>query len=66
MGVKVTYNDGVFTPIDEVQDARPGKVYRVFAEEELRDLQETMGWLKAAEKSFDFWKNEEDAIYDSL
>lgn len=27
---------------------------------------ETLGWLKLAESSFDFWDNEDDAIYDDL
>jgi hypothetical protein len=38
----------------------------------LRDLpalifdQEDLLWLKAAEKSFAFWDNPEDAVYDKL
>jgi hypothetical protein len=27
---------------------------------------EDYGWLKLAESSFDFWDNEEDAIYDQM
>jgi hypothetical protein len=27
---------------------------------------EDYGWLKLAESSFEFWDNEEDAIYDQL
>jgi len=27
---------------------------------------DAVGWLKAAESSFEFWDNEEDAIYDQL
>jgi hypothetical protein len=27
---------------------------------------EALGWLKAAEKSFDFWDNPADAVYDTL
>jgi len=27
---------------------------------------ETVGWLKAAESSFEFWDNEEDTVYDQL
>lgn len=27
---------------------------------------EDYGWLKAAESAFEFWDNEEDAIYDEL
>lgn len=38
----------------------------------LRDLpalifdREDLLWLRAAEKSFDFWENPEDAVYDKL
>ena len=39
----------------------PARLYRVFSEEELRSLSEGFAWLKAAEKSFDFWNNSEDA-----
>ena len=66
MSIKATYIDGVFKPIDQVTDAVPGKTYRVFSEEELRELTEDLQWLKAAEKSFEFWDNEEDAVYDDL
>ena len=66
MSVKAEYTDGVFKPLEKVPDAAPGKVYRVFSEEEFRGLNENSVWLKAAEKSFDFWDNEEDAIYDKL
>jgi hypothetical protein len=38
----------------------------VFSDEELRDIRETVGWLKAAEKSFDFWNNPADDVYDTL
>jgi hypothetical protein len=27
---------------------------------------EDYGWLKLAESAFDFWDNEEDAIYDQM
>jgi predicted DNA-binding antitoxin AbrB/MazE fold protein len=64
MSVKATYKDGVFKPLENVEDAAPGRVYTVFSEEELRDMRETLGWLKVAEKSFDFWNNQEDAVYD--
>ena len=66
MSVKAEYIDGVFKPLEEVPDAVPGKVYRVFSEEELRSLDESSVWLKAAAKSFRFWDNEEDAVYDKL
>jgi hypothetical protein len=38
----------------------------VFADEELRDIRETVGWLKAAEWRFEFWNNPADAVYDTL
>ena len=49
-------------PLEKVEGAKPGKVYTVFFDEELHDLREMFGWLKAAEKSFDFWNNPADAI----
>jgi hypothetical protein len=66
MSVKAEYYDGIFRPLEKVPDAVPGKVYRVFSEEELRSLTDSLIWLKAAEKSFEFWNNEEDAAYDNL
>ena len=66
MSVKAEYVNGIFRPLEKVSDAVPGKVYRVFSEEELRSLTENFAWLKAAEKSFQFWNNEEDAVYDKL
>lgn len=66
MSIKVAYRDGVFEPLDDVQGTRPGTIYTAFSDEELRDLLETLGWLKAAERSFDFWDNPADAVYDAL
>jgi predicted DNA-binding antitoxin AbrB/MazE fold protein len=66
MSIKVTYKDGVFEPLERVEGARPGTIYTVFSEEELRDIRETVGWLKAAELSFAFWNNPADAVYDTL
>ncbi|MGI8784299.1 MAG: toxin-antitoxin system, antitoxin component, Xre family protein [Acidobacteriota bacterium] len=66
MSVKARYESGVFKPIEEVRDAAPDKVYQVFSDEELRDLAENVAWLRASEKSFAFWDNPEDAIYDRL
>ena len=43
-----------------------GEVYRVFSEEELHGLKDDLAWLKAAERSFEFWDNEEDAAYDNV
>ena len=66
MSVKAKYRDGVFVPVEETEQLTSGRIYTVFSEDELRELRETLGWLKAAEKSFDFWENEDDALYDSL
>ncbi len=66
MSVKAEYVNGVFRPLEKVKDALPGKLYMVFSEEELRTLREDFAWLKAAEDSFAFWNNPDDAIYDSL
>ena len=66
MSIRVTYKDGVFEPLERVEGARPGTVYTVFSEEELRDIREAVGWLKVAELSFEFWNNPADAVYDTL
>jgi predicted DNA-binding antitoxin AbrB/MazE fold protein len=66
MSIKVAYKNGVFEPLEKVEDAEAGAMYTAFSEQELRDLRETLGWLKAAEKSFEFWDNPADAVYDSL
>ena len=66
MSIKATYIDGVFKPIDQVTDAVPGMTYRVFSEEELRELNENLHWMKAAERNFEFWNNKKNAVYDNL
>lgn len=66
MSIKIAYRDGVFQPLDKVEGAKPGDVYTAFSEEELRAIRETLGWLKASEKSFEFWNNPSDAVYDTL
>jgi hypothetical protein len=50
----------------EVKGAVPGKAYRVFSDEELQALTEGVQWLRAAEPAFEFWNNDDDAIYDQL
>lgn len=65
MSIKVAYKNSVFEPLEDVEDARPGEIYTAFSEEELRDIRETLGWLKAAEQSFEFWNNPSDAVYDT-
>ena len=66
MSIKATYADGVFRPIERVRAGTPGEIFTVFSDEELEDLRQTLGWLKSSEKSFEFWNNEQDAIYDNL
>ena len=66
MSFKARYIEGVFKPLEEVQGAVPGKTYWVFSEEELSDLNEDLQWMRFAEKSFAFWNNDEDAVYDNL
>lgn len=66
MSIKVTYKDGVFEPLEDVKSVRPGQNYTVFSDEELDEIREMLGWLKAAEKSFEFWDNPADAVYDTL
>jgi hypothetical protein len=66
MSIKITYKDGIFKPLEDVKGVRPGQRYTAFSDEELADIRETLGWLKAAEKSFEFWNNSADAVYDNL
>ena len=66
MGIKAEYRDEVFVPLQEVEEPTPGEVYQVFSESELQRLAADVPWLKASERSFEFWDNEEDAVYDSL
>jgi predicted DNA-binding antitoxin AbrB/MazE fold protein len=66
MSIKVTYKDGIFEPLEDVGDVRPGQICTVLSDEELGEILETIGWLKAAEKSFEFWDNPDDAVYDTL
>jgi predicted DNA-binding antitoxin AbrB/MazE fold protein len=66
VSIAARYENGVFRPLEEVTSAAQGEVYRVFSEDELRGLKEDLVWLKAAERSFAFWDNEEDAVYDSV
>ena len=66
MSIKAEYRDGVYVPLQEVEEPTPGEVYQVFSEDELKRLAADVPWLKASERSFEFWENEEDAVYDSL
>jgi hypothetical protein len=66
MSIPARYENVVFRPLEEAKGAASGEVYRVFSEEELRGLKDELAWLKAAERSFEFWDNEEDAVYDNV
>jgi predicted DNA-binding antitoxin AbrB/MazE fold protein len=66
MSIPARYENGVFRPLEEVMGAADGEVYRVFSAEELHSLKDELAWLKAAERSFEFWDNEEDAVYDNV
>ncbi len=66
MSIKAEYRDGVYVPLQEVEEPTPGEVYQVFSESELKRLVADIPWLKASERSFEFWENEEDAVHDSL
>ncbi|WP_420614913.1 hypothetical protein [Candidatus Palauibacter sp.] len=66
MSIKAEYRDGVFAPLHEVEEPTAGEVYEVFSEGELKRLAANLPWLKDSERSFEFWENEEDAVYDSL
>ncbi len=54
MSITVSFKDGVFAPLEKVEGAKQGTIYTVFSDETLRNIRETVGWLKAADKSFDF------------
>ena len=66
MSIKVEYSNGVFKPLDKIENVEAGKVYTVFSDDELQSITENIRWLKASEKSFEFWNNPEDAVYDNL
>jgi predicted DNA-binding antitoxin AbrB/MazE fold protein len=66
MSIKVEFDNGVFKPPEKVENIPAGAVYTVLSEDELRSLAEDLEWLKASQKSFEFWDNPEDAIYDTL
>ena len=65
MSIKVTYGDGVFEPVDDVTNARPGQNYMVYSDQKLAEIRETIG-PKIADKTFEFWDNPADALYDNL
>lgn len=66
MSIEVTYRNGVFVSLEEVKRLRPGQQYTVFSDEELAEIRVTLGWLKAAKQSFQFWNNAADDVYDEM
>ena len=66
MSIPARYENGVFRPLEELEGATNGEVYRVSSEEDLHGLRDELAWLRAAERSFEFWDNEDDAAYDNV
>jgi predicted DNA-binding antitoxin AbrB/MazE fold protein len=66
MSIKVEYLNGVFKPLENVENIQPGRMYTVFSDDELRSLATNLDMLKASEKSFEFWNNADDSVYDTL
>ena len=62
MGIKVTFKDGIFEPLEDVKGVHPGETYTVSSDEKLNEIRETLGSLKAAEKSFEFSNNPADDV----
>ncbi len=42
MSLRAEFVDGVFKPLDGAGDAKPGQVYHVFSEDDLRALADDM------------------------
>ena len=60
VSVRVCFKNGVFEPIVRGRGMRRGQICTVFLDEELRVIRETIGWLTAVEKSFEFWNDDID------
>jgi hypothetical protein len=65
MSIEVTYRDGVFEPVEDVTTVPPRQNYTAFSDEELAEIRSTIG-LNAAEETFEFWNNPDDAMCDNL
>jgi predicted DNA-binding antitoxin AbrB/MazE fold protein len=65
MSIKVEFSNGVFKPLEKVDNLPSGGVYTVLSEEELLSHRR-LAMVAGSEKSFEFWDNLEDAIYDTL
>lgn len=66
MRVKVMHTNGVFLPLEQAKGVSPGRPYAVFSDEEVAEIRETLAWLEAVEKSFEFWNSPADTIFDTL
>ena len=66
MRITTEYRDGVLGSHQEVEEFPPGEVYQVFSGSGMKRLVVDIPWLQGSERSFGFWENEEDAVYDSL
>jgi len=66
MPVRVRYVGGIFEPLDEAADLEEGRVYRALTRSDVIELLETLSSLELSERSFAFWDNPEDDVYDEL
>ena len=61
-GHQVAFKDGIIQPLEDVEGVHPGQTYTVFSDAELNEIRETLGSLRAAEKSFEFSNNPADDV----
>jgi len=66
MSIRVLFANGLFKLVENADNIPNGAVYTVLSEDELRRFVEDTEWSKTSEKSFEFWDNPEDAVYDNL
>lgn len=61
--VNAVIEDGYLKPEGNLDLSKGERISLIiFKEEEL----ENIGWLKLSEKSFEFWNNEEDEVWNEL
>ncbi|MDE0105146.1 MAG: hypothetical protein OXN89_22445 [Bryobacterales bacterium] len=66
MGPKADHGNGVFAPLQKVDEATPGEDDHVLSGSEPQKRAADVPWLKASELSFEFWDNKEDSGCDSV
>ena len=66
MVTKADHGNGVFAPLQKVDEATPGEDDQVLSGSEPKKRAADVPSLKASELSFEFWDNEEDSGYDSV